>query len=30
MEEEMARASIKVSEIVNKKYELKLLDGQEK
>ena len=30
MEEEMARAVVKVKDIANKKYELKLLDGQDK
>jgi hypothetical protein len=30
MEEEMGRVVIKVKEIVNKKYEFKLLDGTDK
>ncbi len=30
MEEEMGRAVVKVKDIMNKKYELKLLDEQDK
>ncbi len=30
MEEELARATIQVKDIVNKRFEMKLLDGQEK